>query len=79
MNVGRNYNGPKVLKLSQEGFRMTGTVIAKFDKFKLNHYTKKLPCFAAMQSLVNMRLLRDQRRTSHEGDEDRVHLCLRNR
>ena len=26
MNVGRNYNGPKVLKLSKEGFRRTRTV-----------------------------------------------------
>ena len=33
MNVGRNYNGPKVLELSQESFRRTRTVkIIAFDK-----------------------------------------------
>ncbi len=26
VNVGRNYNGPKVLELSEEGSRKTGTV-----------------------------------------------------
>ena len=34
MNVGRNYNGPKVLNLAQVGLRRTGTVIEKGERFE---------------------------------------------
>ena len=68
MNVGRNYNGPKVLELSKEGFNRTGTVIG-FGK----NYTNSYLIYSNV-NLVQSWLTRDQRHASQltREDEDRV-------
>ena len=56
MNVGRNYNGPKVLKLSQEGFRRTGTVanlLALINELEL-HKNNSYLMHSNMQLVRNM-------------------------
>ena len=52
MNVGRNYNGPKVLGLSQEGFRRTGTVWIRNKQLNEVNYTKAISSYSNVRMVL---------------------------